>query len=267
MIETEIKRHFYFSPTTPIKSSEEERMFLRKQRENTEDFCTVLEKIKQKYAIEGLEILKNFKYKELVNDDIEKALSQEVVSNALSDYMKKYNEILEQSELYKPGIFDNTKAMISLKSLKDNSFFEANHKIVLENQTVLNEKEFECKMQEVEDKILTDEEIKRNFKIIEITLDKKVGLRKFKDLLYKNQKLIPLLKDYSNFKKLIWLNYFANNIDIYNILVNLYTKNRYKSSHYRKSFRFNKYIICISILDKYFYFKLIFSKYFTRKDI
>ena len=193
---------------------------------NTEDFCTVLEKIKQKYAIEGLEILKNFKYKELVNDDIEKALSQEVVSNALSDYMKKYNEILEQSELYKPGIFDNTKAMISLKSLKDNSFFEANHKIVLENQTVLNEKEFECKMQEVEDKILTDEEIKRNFKIIEITLDKKVGLRKFKDLLYKNQKLIPLLKDYSNFKKLIWLNYFANNIDIYNILVNLYTKNK-----------------------------------------
>ena len=193
---------------------------------NTEDFCTVLEKIKQKYAIEELEILKNFKYKELVNDDIEKALSQEVVSNALSDYMKKYNEILEQSELYKPGIFDNTKAMISLKSLKDNSFFEANHKIVLENQTVLNEKEFECKMQEVEDKILTDEEIKRNFKIIEITLDKKVGLRKFKDLLYKNQKLIPLLKDYSNFKKLIWLNYFANNIDIYNILVNLYTKNK-----------------------------------------
>ena len=65
---------------------------------NTEDFCTVLEKIKQKYAIEGLEILKNFKYKELVNDDIEKALSQEVISNALSDYMKKYNEILEQSE-------------------------------------------------------------------------------------------------------------------------------------------------------------------------
>src|SRR5699024_8069323 len=52
------------------------------------------------------------------------------------------------------------------------------------------------------------------------------GLRKFKDLLYKNQKLIPLLKDYSNFKKLIWLNYFANNIDIYNILVNLYTKNK-----------------------------------------
>lgn len=193
---------------------------------DTEDFCTILEKIRKKYRIEEIEILKNIKYKELVNDDIEKALSQEVVSNALSDYMKKYNEILEQSELYKPGIFDNTRAMISLKSLKENSFFEANHKIVLENQTVLDEKEFEHKMQEVEDKILTDEEIKKNFKIIEITLDKRVGLRKFKDLLYKNQKLIPLLKDYSNFKKMIWLNYFANNIDSYNILVNLYTKNK-----------------------------------------
>ena len=51
-----------------------------------------------------------------------------------------------------------------LKCNENNSFFDFNHKIVLENQTVLNEKEFECKMQEVEDKILTDEEIKRNFK-------------------------------------------------------------------------------------------------------
>lgn len=193
---------------------------------NTEDFLTILEKIKQKYIIEEIEILKNIKYKELVNDDIENVLSQEVVSNALGDYMKKYNEILEQSEIYKPGIFDNTRAMISLKSLKDNNFFEANHKILLENQTVLNETEFEDKMQEVEDKILTDEEIKKNFKIIEIALGKKVGLRKFKDLLYKNQKLIPLLKDYSNLKKMILLNYFAYNIDIFNILVNLYTKNK-----------------------------------------
>lgn len=207
--------------------NEIEREIINIFKENdTDDFCTILEKTKQKYKIEEIEILKNIKYKEVVNEDIEKALSQEIVSNALSDYMKKYDEILEQSELYKPGIFDNTRAKISLKSLKDNSFFEANHKIVLENQTVLNETEFENKMQEIEDKILTDEEIKKNFKIIEITLDRKVGLRKFKDLLYKNQKIIPLLRDYNNFKKMIWINYFANTIDIYNILVNLYTKNK-----------------------------------------
>ena len=208
-----------------INEIEKEIIYVFKEN-NTEDFFTILEKIKQKYIIEEIEILKNIKYKELVNDDIENVLSQEVVSNALGDYMKKYNEILEQSEIYKPGIFDNTRAMISLKSLKDNNFFEANHKIVLENQTVLNETEFEDKMQEVEDKILTDEEIKKNFKIIEIALGKKAGLRKFKDLLYKNQKLIPLLKDYSNLKKMIWLNYFAYNIDIFNILINLYTKNK-----------------------------------------
>lgn len=207
--------------------NEIEREIINIFKENdTDDFCTILEKTKQKYKIEEIEILKNIKYKEVVNEDIEKALSQEIVSNALSDYMKKYDEILEQSELYKPGIFDNTRAKISLKSLKDNSFFEANHKIVLENQTVLNETEFENKMQEIEDKILTDEEIKKNFKIIEITLDKKVGLRKFKDLLYKNQKIIPLLRDYNKFKKMIWINYFANTIDIYNILVNLYNKNK-----------------------------------------
>lgn len=198
------------------------------KKDEKEDFCTTLENIRSSYIIEENDILKDIKYKELVNDDIEKALSQEVVANALSDYMKKYNEILEQSELYKAGVFDNTRAAITLKSLKDNSFFKANHKVILENEQVLDEKQFENKIQEIEDKILTDEDIKKNFKIIEITLDKKVGLRKFKDLLYNNQKLIPLLRDYKNFKKAIWINYLAKNIDTYNILVNLYSSNKEK---------------------------------------
>lgn len=193
-----------------------------------EDFCEILERIKNEYKFEEIDILKNITYKELINEDIQKALSQKVITDALSDYMKKYNEILESSELYKPGIFDNTRAAITLKSLRDNSFFQANHKIVLENETVLNEKQFEDKMQEVEDKILSDEDIKRNFKIIETTLDKKVGLRKFKDMLYKNQKLIPLLKDYGRLKKIVWINYFAKNIDKYNIIVNLYNDNKKK---------------------------------------
>ena len=193
-----------------------------------EDFCEVLERIKNEYKFEEIDILNNIVYKELINEDIQKALSQKVVADALSDYMKKYNEILESSELYKPGIFDNTRAAITLKSLRDNSFFQANHKIVLENETVLNEKQFENKIQEVEDKILSDEDIKRNFKIIETTLDKKVGLRKFKDLLDKNQKLIPLLKDYDRLKRIVWINYFAKNIDKYNIIVNLYNDNKKK---------------------------------------
>lgn len=198
------------------------------KKDEKEDFCTTLENIRSSYIIEENDILKDIKYKELVNDDIEKALSQEIVANALSDYMKKYNEILEQSELYKAGVFDNTRAAITLKNLKDNSFFKANHKVILENGQILDEKQFENKIQEIEDKILTDEDIKKNFKIIEITLDKKVGLRKFKDLLYNNQKLIPLLRDYKNFKKVIWINYLAKNIDTYNILVNLYSSNKEK---------------------------------------
>ena len=205
--------------------NEIEREIINIFKENDiDDFCTVLEKTKQKYKIEEVEILKNIKYKEVVNEDIEKALSLEAVSNALSDYMKKYDEILEQSELYKPGIFDNTRAKISLKSLKDNSFFEANHKIVLENQTVLNETEFENKMQEIEDKILADEEIKKNFKIIESTLDKKVGLRKFKDILYKNNTIYS--KDTCIF--------IPERINI------LFTKNNAKRGNYPIGVYFNK---------------------------
>ena len=208
-----------------INEIEEEIIAIFKENEK-EDFCEVLERIKDEYKFEEIDILNNIKYKEVINEDIENALSQKIVADALSDYMKKYNEILETSELYKPGIFDNTKATITLKSLRDNSFFQANHKVVLENEMVLNEEQFENKMQEVEEKILNDEDIKRNFKIIEITLDRKAGLRKFKDLLYRNQKLIPLLKNYDKFKKMIWINYFAKQIDKYNILVNLYNDNR-----------------------------------------
>lgn len=218
----EIKK---ISGINSINEIEEEIMTIFKENEK-EDFCEVLQRIKNEYKFEEIDILNNIKYKEVINEDIQKALSQKIVADALSDYMKKYNEILETSELYKPGVFDNTRATITLKSLRDNSFFQANHKVVLENEMVLNEEQFENKIQEVEEKILNNEDIKRNFKIIEITLDRKAGLRKFKDLLYKNQKLIPLLKNYDKFKKMIWINYFAKQIDKYNILVNLYSDNK-----------------------------------------
>ena len=62
-----------------------EREIINIFKENDiDDFCTVLEKTKQKYKIEEVEILKNIKYKEVVNEDIEKALSLEAVSKYLS---------------------------------------------------------------------------------------------------------------------------------------------------------------------------------------
>lgn len=218
----EIKK---ISGISNIKEIEKEIIDIFKEND-VEDFCFILEKIKQKYNFEKIEELNNIKYKDVVNDDIAKAMSQEIVANALGDYIKKYDEILVESDLYKPGVFDNTRATSSLKSLRDNNFFKANHQIILENKTVLGEAEFANKMKEIEEKILTDEEIKKNFKIIEMTLDKKAELRRFKDLLYKNQKIIPLLRNYNNFKKVVWTNYFANIIDNYNGLINLYSKNK-----------------------------------------
>ena len=208
--------------------SEIEKEIVNNFKENEKDFFEILRKIKKEYIVEENKILDGIKYKEVVNDDIEKALSQKVVSGALSDYMKKYNEILEESDLYKPGVFDNTRATITLKALKDNNFFKANHKVMLESNITLDEKQFENKMQEVEEKILSDEEIKKNFKIIEITLDKKAGLRKFKELLYNHQDIIPMLKNYNKFKKVLWLHYISKSVDIYNLLLNLYSINKEK---------------------------------------
>lgn len=196
------------------------------KEKDSQDLCMVLEKIFNEHLIEDNDILSGIKYNSLFNKEVENIIKQPEFIEAVDGYIKRYNEIVEESVLYKAGVFDNLGANKALKVLNDTGFFKANHKIELVDGERLNNTEFKNKIAEAEDTILKDEEIKKKFKNIEKILEKNTDTRKFKDVIKEKPLLIPMLKNYSELKKKIWLNYFAENIESFSIFIELYIKNK-----------------------------------------
>ena len=49
----------------------------------------------------------------------------------LTEYIYKYNELIDSSTYFKKGVFNHNNAKTIAKNLKDNGFFQANHSVSL----------------------------------------------------------------------------------------------------------------------------------------
>ncbi len=58
-------------------------------------------------------------------------LQQEQVRDALEDYIKRFNELIDQSQYFKRGTFTYYNAGVIAKALADNGFFDAAHSVSL----------------------------------------------------------------------------------------------------------------------------------------
>lgn len=150
----------------------------------------------------------------------------------LDSYIKNYNEILSNSKLFKltgSNNFGTYQANEMLKSIEDNSYFEAGHKFVLEDGTEINDslelkKLFE---QEVE-KILGDEKLKASFEKVDKAIGANGDLRAFKKVIEKDNSLLVNLKDYNGFKQKVWTSFLSEIKDEAESLTELYQKQRKK---------------------------------------
>lgn len=133
----------------------------------------------------------------------------------LDVYIKNYNEILSNSKLFKltgNNNFGTYQANEMLKSIEDNSYFEAGHKFVLEDGTIINTSEELKKLFEEEvEKIIADQKLKASFEKVDKAIGANVDLRAFKKVLEKDNSLLISLKDYNGFKRKVW-NSFVSEI-------------------------------------------------------
>lgn len=150
--------------------------------------------------------------------------------NLLQEYFEKYKEILSQSNIFKntdKGEFGTHKIKELENVLKDERFFSANHKLLMNNQEIKTSDEFKelikCEME----RILNDEELKQRFDNIEKQI-KNQELKNFKEIIQKNNELLIKLTDYGNFKKEVMLSYLNKRIQEVDGLVNDYTKHKPK---------------------------------------
>jgi ABC-type cobalamin/Fe3+-siderophores transport system ATPase subunit len=131
----------------------------------------------------------------------------------LDEYIKNYRNLISKSNFFKESAentFGTYQANEIVKSIEDNSFFEAGHKFVLEDGTEINDSEQLKKIvQEEIQKILSDEKLKQAFEKVDKAIGANIELRSFQKVIEADNSILVNLKNYEKFKKDVWINYLS----------------------------------------------------------
>jgi len=171
-------------------------------------------------------LIKEGKYKNYYNPKIVEFLNDEKSKEQIDEYVKKYNELIESSGFFKKGIFNHTNASDVVKQLKSNKYFEADHKVVLNNDGNLievdNSKEFEKILNDEVTRIFNDKELQKRFNEIDKTLTKNAELKAFREFLENEPSMLAELKNLPEYRKKIWISYLKQIKQELSNLVTLY---------------------------------------------
>jgi len=192
----------------------------------------ILAIFKKKTILQSLDLVKdevnsnvfwkvNCKYGEIVNPKVQEFLKSNSV--LISDYLEKYDELVNGSAFFEKGVFGTENANVVTKSLIDNRFFEAQHKLVLKNETVIrNALELEQVIKSEKERIFTDDVLVKKFEKIDTAIAKNAELKTFKNILVSDPSILTLMTNYESFKKHLWINYLSSVRDIFNSLLEAY---------------------------------------------
>lgn len=169
-------------------------------------------------SIDGSHTKYSFRYNDIFDKkgNVKKFLDK--YSKTLDEYIQQYDSLVSQSAFFKKSAntFGTYQANELLKSIEDNSFFEAGHSIKLSDDSKINSAEDLRGLLESEiKKIINDEKLKKIFDTIDKAIGQNVELRAFKKVIEGDNSLLVHLKDYELFKKNVWLGYLSqmqNNI-------------------------------------------------------
>ena len=186
-------------------------------------------------VFEALELLQNFDggsenyakipYVKVFDEKVLSLLNEQAVRDSIQDYTARYNDLLEQSSLYKKGKFNPGNASTVSKSLKKECFFDADHKLLLNGKAepVCSQKDFDVLFEQESDAILGDGALK--------TISQKIiggvaPIKAFQVLLEQTPQLAADLADLDNLRRVFWASYYINEKDDFDSLLNSFNKNR-----------------------------------------
>jgi len=178
--------------------------------------------IKEELAAQEAAPFADVEYDKIFDEKVLEFLATKDFRTAISDYVKKYNELLAASTYFKSGTFNYYNATSVSKSLADNGFFRANHKVVLSADVpreISSQGELDDLVKKEKEAISTDAELKRKYTEIEKLLTKNVTLRDFHAYISDHEELLPCLADVALFRKNLWKSYLMANDRLYEAVV------------------------------------------------
>ena len=196
------------------ESADCEKEFTDTFKENdNQDFYDLLDHINHK--LDDNTVVYDFKYNYVfdkggkVKDFLEKNQKN------INSYITQYDKLISESDFFnKSSNFGTFQAQNILNSVKDGSFFNAEHKLNLKDGRSIDTKQALEETIETELKtILEDKELKKIFNKMDTELNKNQDLRNFKSVIEKNYFLLAELDDYENLRKKVWYGYFVKLAD------------------------------------------------------
>lgn len=201
-----------------VKSELIERLVSKQFTANDDDFLKAIGRVKSE-AIGLIDPqFSDVTYAKVFNEKSNQFLETQDFKDKLGEYVTKYNELIEDSTFFQKGVFTHNNAAAIAKNLEDNGFFTAKHSLNLNSasSTKLIEtlEELTKVIQEEKDSILENPELKTAFEKIDKELERNAEIRKFRDYIIQEPKILPELQNTDEFKEKLWINYLADNKDL-----------------------------------------------------
>jgi energy-coupling factor transporter ATP-binding protein EcfA2 len=166
-------------------------------------------------------------YQEIFNEKVQDFLASPSIAALLSEYVAKYDELIDKSMYFRKGIFNHTDASTVSRTLKDRGFFKAQHSVTLsdtgsQRKQISSQQEFEDTIAEEKKRILNDPELSKKFETIDKAITKNVELRTFRTYLEQHPNLLPELANLDGLKRKLWTCYLISNKELYDAFLSVF---------------------------------------------
>lgn len=188
-------------------------------------FYIALNRIRDEVANRPDAPLKDVPYDLIFDEKVHGFLETKDFKKAISDYIKKYNELLAASTYFKKGVFNYYNAAQIAKQLADNGFFAAKHSVNLnaaEKKEITTQKELEDLIANEKDAISKDKDLRKKFAEIEKLIQKNVTVRDFEAYLLDHEELLTKFANMADFRQEVWKAYIDARFDLYRTLLDKY---------------------------------------------
>ncbi len=168
---------------------------------------------------------KDLQYKQMFDDKVIELLGDQDIIECVEEYISRYNELVSNSSLFKTGVFNPAKATTISASFKKESFFEADHKVILNGREGMIEShdEFNEIFEAEKSELLSDSRLRRiNQKLLMGVASVKI----FQTILEQHPEVAVELSDIDNFKKIMWSTYYSEKKEQFDNLLSLFDTNK-----------------------------------------
>lgn len=153
-----------------------------------------------------------FKYNDIFDKKGKVKSFLEKYKDLIENYFREYAKLLEKSVFFhtndEGNSFGTYQARQIIESVGDDAFFDAKHKLLLNNGKEIVSKEELQQMYDAElRKILDDDKLRGVFDKIDTAIGTNAELRAFKIAIEKDNSIITELVDYEGFQKRVWYGY------------------------------------------------------------